>query len=185
DLAHAFSGNHLSPESQNISAVVLAAVARGCLVITHRGSHPGHLVGCHTRSDSSSVNDYPKIARLGGDSPRYKMRVVRIVNGFSRVRAEILMIVTKISQQTLDLLFHLEAAMIGAESDLFLVRGAATTDSFELNASFADQVLSERSQQRGLVNSQRITRGGLANFVLGDYLFASFIDDAHKNLDSR
>src|SRR5262249_32050597 len=114
-----------------------------------------------------------------------EVRVVRIVDGFSRVSSKILMIVTKFHQQPFDLFFHLEPAMIGAQSDLFLIRSTAPSHSLELNASFAYQVLSERSQQGGLVNPQRVSRVGVANLIFGYYLFASFVDDAHKNENSR
>src|SRR5262249_21848275 len=158
-----------------VGAVVFAAVARGGFVITHSSAHAGNFVGRHTGSDSSSVNDDTKVAGLGRNRSRNEVRVVRIVDRFSRVSSKILMIVAKFHQHALFFFFLSDPAVISAESDLLFIRRAAPSHSFELNASFADQVLRERSQQGGFIDPQRVTSVGLANLIFGDYLFASFV----------
>src|SRR6185295_16983344 len=89
------------------------------------------------------------------------------------------MIVSEIGEDSLDLFFHLESAVIRAERDLLSIRGRAPPHSFDLNAALTRDVLGKRSQLRVFIDSQNIALDRRANLQLGDDLLAPLINCAH------
>jgi len=122
DLAHAIRGDHLAAQGQHVRSIVLTAVSRRRFVIAHSGAHSRYLVRHHARPDARAINHDSEIARPARNRPRDKMRVVRIVNRLSRMRPEVLIVVTEIRKQALDLFLHFEAAMVGPQRDSLFLR---------------------------------------------------------------
>src|SRR4029079_17971729 len=74
---------------------------------------------------------------------------------------------------------HLEPAVIGAQGDLLFSRGASSTHSLTLDAAFANEILGQWCEYRGLVHSQSVAGIRASNLKLGDYAFAALVDKTH------
>src|SRR6185436_8025038 len=143
DLPHKLRRN-LSAKGQHVCTIVLAAVSRRSFVVTHRCPHTGHLVCDHARADSCTVDDDSKIATPAGNGSRCKMCVVRIINRFSRVSAEILIFVSKLRQHALDLFLHLEAPVIRTKRNLASASRGSPDRAVELYSALSQDVFSKR-----------------------------------------
>src|SRR5678815_3124762 len=107
---------------------MLAAVACRTRVITHGRADSGHFVRDHARANASTVDHNTHIALPTRHGLRHRICEIRIIHGLCRVRAEILMIKTKVSKNALQRFLHLKAAMIG--SDRYSFPWSVSTDAF-------------------------------------------------------
>ncbi len=89
DLQGQVRPEQASPEREDIGVVVLAAVERGGLVVTHGRQHPRHFVGSHARADPGAIDDdaSPGLAicdQLGDGQGK-----VRVIDQLLAVRAAV------------------------------------------------------------------------------------------------
>jgi len=105
-------------EGEDVRVVVLARVAGERFVVAGGGEDPGNLVRGHRRADSGAVDDHGEAAGAGGNELGGRLRDLRVVDRFLAVRAEVADGVTGVAKVFLELFLELEAAVIGAESDL-------------------------------------------------------------------
>ena len=102
-------------EGQDIGMVVLTAVASRREVVAEGGPDTRNLVGHHRRADAGPVDDDAPVTRAVGDATLDRMGELGIVDRLVAVGATIDHVVTGVLELGHQLLFEVEAAMVGPD----------------------------------------------------------------------
>ena len=120
DLFHQPFADHALPERKHIGVVVQPRIFCGIGVVAMRAADPRHLVGDKRNADARSADEDPALAPPRRDGFRRRQRVIGIIAGFFRVRAEVDHFMPFGCEVSHERPLELQPAMVAGDSDLHI-----------------------------------------------------------------
>src|SRR5262249_15780076 len=142
--------------------------------VAHRSPPAGNLVSDHARTDSRAIYNDAQITSTTSDRKGYKVCVIWVIDGLSRIGTEVLEVMTQIGDGVFQKLFDFKTAVVGAKPDLELA-AATAAHSLDRDPEIADDVRRQGSDNRHFVYPESIARLRGSHLSLGYYTLASLV----------
>ena len=117
ELMRELGADDAGAEDDDVHVVVFDALMRGIRVVAHGRAHAGDLAGGDRRADAAAANQHAALGQAVGDREPERERVVRVVDGIRRVRADVEHVVSVTTEALGDVLLQGVARVVRADDD--------------------------------------------------------------------
>ena len=122
ELVRELGADDARAQHDDVHVVVFDALMRGIRVVAHGRAHAGDLAGGDRRADAAAANQHAALRQAVGDRETERERVVRIVDGLRRVRADVEHVVSVTTEALGDVLLQGVTRVVRANDDAHPVR---------------------------------------------------------------